>query len=296
VNGSLAESRWRTLVDRIRRKQCTPFVGAGASAEVVPAAGVLARELASARNYPFADAGNLARVTQYIAVSDEERGPIKQQIIDRIDAAPPPDFDDPAQPHRLLADLRLPVYVTTNYDDYLAQAIRHYARARREPIEPREDIFPCDGTGPSVLGGRTSTLDDSDPIVYHLHGHKAQPDSIVLTESDYLDFLVRVVNQPNLLPARIREAMSPPNCLLFIGYSMEDWTFRVLFLSLLAAVSTARRVMHISVQLPPDDVAVERRGEVLNYFNEYYQDWWISVHWAEARDFCAELRRRLEDR
>lgn len=30
--GNLSDERWSVLIDRIKRKRCTPFVGAGASA------------------------------------------------------------------------------------------------------------------------------------------------------------------------------------------------------------------------------------------------------------------------
>ena len=41
-----------------------------------------------------------------------------------------PDFNDPAEPHRVLANLNLPVYVTTNYDDFMVKAL---ARHHRQP-------------------------------------------------------------------------------------------------------------------------------------------------------------------
>ena len=32
----------------------------------------------------------------------------------------------------------------------------------------------------------------ANPLVYHLHGHLEMPQSLVLTEDDYLEFLVRI--------------------------------------------------------------------------------------------------------
>jgi hypothetical protein len=50
-------------------------------------------------------------------------------------------------------------------------------------------------------------------------------DSIVLTESDYVEFLED--DRLNKVPSRILDQMRRSN-LLFLGYSLEDWNFRVL--------------------------------------------------------------------
>ena len=49
---------------------------------------------------------------------------VKSRIKDRIQHCTPPDFHQPGQPHALLARLKLPIYLTTNYDDFLCAALR----------------------------------------------------------------------------------------------------------------------------------------------------------------------------
>jgi SIR2-like domain len=308
--GKLPEESWKTLIRQIKKGRCTPFVGAGASAglvveaddfaaqggNAVPTADKMAESLANEYDYPFVDRWDLARVTQYIAVRHNERLLVKEEVVDRIAAVPPPDFDDPSQPHRLLADLRLPVYVTTNYDDFLAQAIRRSAAVAGTEVQPREEI--CDwgddeAADPDERAVWSATSDR--PVVYHLHGHQRDPGSMVLTEDDYLDFLVRAAGRRRLVPPEIRAAMSSPISLLFVGYSLQDWTFRVLFRSLIAEVPVPRQVAHISVQLPPESVPEERRDEVLEYLNRYFGAWKISVYWDDVRQFCHELRKRWEE-
>ena len=34
-----------------------------------------------------------------------------------------PDFRAPSEPHAVLADLPLPIYMTTNYDDFMVKAL-----------------------------------------------------------------------------------------------------------------------------------------------------------------------------
>jgi hypothetical protein len=80
-------------------------------------------------------------------------------------------------------------------------------------------------------------LDDrlrSDPdttIIYKMHGtSKAELgneliNSIVLTENDYIDFLDR--NMIGKIPIQIQSLLRDAR-LLFLGYSLQDWNFRVL--------------------------------------------------------------------
>jgi len=57
----LKEKIWDILLERIQEKKCTPFLGAGACAGALPLGGELARDLADAQDYPFADRSDLLR-------------------------------------------------------------------------------------------------------------------------------------------------------------------------------------------------------------------------------------------
>jgi hypothetical protein len=50
----------------------------------------------------------------------------------------------------------------------------------------------------------------------------------VLTEDDYLDFLVKVSWDNTVIPPRIAEALTDSS-LLLLGYHLQDWDFRVMF-------------------------------------------------------------------
>ena len=54
------------------------------------------------------------------------------------------------------------------------------------------------------------------------------PESLVLTEYDYLDFLAAISSNKKLLPPRIQKAFTDSS-LLFLGYRIADWDFHVLF-------------------------------------------------------------------
>lgn len=292
------EEAWKRTVYWIKVRRCTPFIGAGASAEHVPVAGDLAEALAREYRYPFDDARDLARVSQFAAVEAGDRQYVKQKFTDDMFTnISVPDFRAPDEPYGLLADLKLPVYLTTNYDDFMYQALEDRGR------KPLRAICPWYTTDEWEVEQATSLFqeaagydpDNARPIVYHLHGHHSTPESLVLTEDDYIDFLVRVSGDPKLLPPVIRQSLAS-QMLLFIGYSLADWTFRVIFRGLLSARPTLAQVAHVSVQLPPSarDTADDRPLRVQEYLESYFAEQRISICWKTAREFSDELRRKWE--
>ena len=65
----IRESDWKVLVDKIQRRQCTPFLGAGLSEPHVPLGSTFSARLAAEFGYPLTDVWNLPRVSQYVATS-----------------------------------------------------------------------------------------------------------------------------------------------------------------------------------------------------------------------------------
>jgi SIR2-like domain len=214
------EGTWERLIRRIDDEQCTPFIGAGASAEYIPVASTLAEDLAREYEYPFNDTHDLARVTQFAAVQTGDRLDVKQRLAGKIKKAPAPDFGARDQPHALLTELGFPIYLTTNYDDFMYEALKAcglspqrvicpwYTRKNSEVEEVNNMFQEAAGYAPSK----------DTPIVYHLHGHQSKPRSLVLTEDDYIEFLVRISADSKLLPPVIQEALGN-QMLLFEGFS-----------------------------------------------------------------------------
>ena len=90
----------------------------------------------------------------------------------------------------------------------------------------------CRGVDPGLVPTQ------ANPVVFHLHGHYDVPESLVLTEDDYLDFLVAVSRDDGLLPHQIQKALAGAS-LLFLGYRLADWNFRVIHRGLVMAGSRA---------------------------------------------------------
>ncbi len=270
------DTSWNVLLQRIDEQGVTPFIGAGISPH--PQAAVIAREWAAKYNYPeILDQTDLARVAQYLSVNVDGMWP-KHLLLKRFAATPVPNFNDPYEPHRLLADVPCEMYVTTNYDSFMFDALRFCSR---DPLR----LF-CRWNDSLVKSAPPKQPSVASPWVFHLHGADIEPQSMVLTEDDYVDFLVRSQRNSKMLPHQVIRALSHTS-LLFMGYSLSDWTFRVLFRGVVCSLPNSLLQRHVAVQLP--------RGEPEEkYLSKYFADMKVQVFWGEAKEFVTEFRQRWE--
>ena len=287
----LSEDDWQTLLTRIKGGKCTPFLGAAVNDGILPLGGEIAGEWADANGYPLDSRTDLAKVSQFLAIKSDAARP-KEMMLEKLDRSQKPfNFNDEDEPLNVLARLPIPVYLTTNYDSLLAQAIDHHgnAQGRRAAF----DVCRWNSTlaaQPSLFKrGSKFTPGPQTPVVYHLHGHRSVLDSLVLTEDDYLDFLVNM-SRDDILPPRIQEAITGSS-VMFIGYSLADINFRVLFRGLLGNLEAALGKMSVAVQLPYDD-ANPNKQKAEDYVTQYFgkmRGTELRVYWGTARSFAGEL-------
>jgi SIR2-like domain len=293
----ITDDEWDELLDNISREKCTPFIGAGACSGILPLAKDISNQWASEYNYPFEDNSDLARVAQFLSIRRSEIFP-KQELQSLFRSINPPDFSQPYEPHSVLAGLNLPIYITTNYDNFMSQALKYHGKndvkqdfCRWNKYTLDYDLVPK----PVFKSGYKPT--PSSPLVYHFHGSIEVPQSMVLSESDYLDFLIGLSNDDTKLPAPIRMALAGTS-LLFVGYSLADWNFRVLFRGLINVAKSNAGYTSIAVQLPPS-VPDQRKEDASKYLDQYLgkiSGVEVSVYWGDAKDFVKELRKRQEER
>ena len=249
----------------------------------MPLGGEIARRWADEYDYPLPDDSDLARVAQFIAVHEDSMAP-KERICAELEGVAPPDFSSPDEPHAALADLPLPVFITTNYDDFMLEALRSRGK------EPKPEI--CRWNASPKLADVPVVLDPgfvptpAKPVVFHLHGHHEVPESLVLTEDDYLDFLV-AISREDRLPHQIQKALAGAS-LVFVGYRLADWDFRVLHRGLVMTGEPSLRRLSVNVQLRPDD------DPSREYLERYFGAMHLEVYWGTARDFARELREQRQ--
>jgi hypothetical protein len=213
-------------------------------------------------------------------------------------------------PFRLLAEMPLPLYITTSHHQFL-----EYALAQTQNKEPVSEIFYWDDNLdkiPSVFDKKPNWEPTvQQPLVYHLYGLDRYPESMALTEDDFLDLLDKLVElryQVKLadtaiagsarrrrdLPAPVRTALSG-TALLTLGYNVLTWEFRVLFRGLIRPGDNSRRNRNapegICMQIKPGDLdAIEGDADGLrSYLEEYFKGVYFRVFWGSVNDCVREL-------
>ncbi len=207
MDSTLTDRDWENLLKKIDRGSCVPFLGAGACYGSLPLGGDIAREWAEKYHYPMADTGDLVRVSQFLAVEYDLTYP-KELVLERLGSGSPPDFRAVDEPHGVLADLPLKIYLTTNYDDFMVKALASRCRDPKrefcrwnELIREQPTLFDAEPTYEPTV---------ARPLVYYLHGH-TDPNSVVLTEDDYLTFLA-AMQDPKLLPDLVASRSPARHC------------------------------------------------------------------------------------
>lgn len=288
MSNKLKEVDWDLLLRRIKDGKCTPFLGSGICSEKIPL-NQISNEWAEKYGYPMGDTDNLTRVAQFVGVTVDHMTPkeeMRKKTKKLLDEFPPEYFKDPNELYEVLADLPLPVYITTNFDDLMERAL--ISRDKK----PNQEICQWYIKQSKQTSSEDYVPTKEHPILYHLHGSYEIPESLVLTEEDYLEFLVAVSKKQDLIIPRIQEAFTDTS-LLILGYKIGDWDFRVLF-RILTDYSKRRTRKSLSVQLVPMDVPDAQKEKAQEYLDCYFDKLDIQVYWQDCRQFAIELRERWE--
>ena len=192
--------------------------------------------------------------------------------------------NDPADPYRLLAGLRLPIYITTGSTDLLTNELIEAGADPVVRICPWNKWIPKD----KAIYEETPTVDK--PLVYHLFGHINVPNSIVYSEDRYFDYLIGVTLNKSLIPSAVRAALNSTS-LLFLGFQMDDLEFRVFFRFLLA--QEGREMLkffsHVAAQIEPEEDRIVDVKRARKYLDEYFDSENIDIYWGNTKEFLQSL-------
>jgi hypothetical protein len=214
-----------------------------------------------------------------------------------------PPVPDP--PYALLARLPVTTYVTTNRDNLLFDSLRAEGRdpkivvGRWRPLEQDDEADDAERWPQSVFEQDPAYRPTvQQPLIYYVFGNMSYPQTVVLTEDDYFDFLVGFTrNQGNVhtsMPAYVRRALANKG-LVFLGFQFEDWEFRTLFRGVLPRSGDKSGSDHssVAVQIEPGDgrmaEPIAARAYLTTYFNRNRH---IQTYWGTSDDFLKELTKR----
>lgn len=315
--------RWPALLRSISSGKCTPILGPGLLEGITGTSRDLAQRLAEQHAFPLAPFArdDLPQVAQYLAVNqsvafmrDEVERALCEAVRERsADVVPAPSGDvglntllsaagsarraqNVDEPHRVLAALPLPIYLTANPDRLIAEALVAAGR------QPEIVICPWHVEEKHFAGAEINRPAVAAPLVYHLLGALEDPDSLVITEDDYFRYLIGVKRNVELIPGEVQRALAD-TALLFLGFRFDDWSFRALLQSMLRLSGGKRRSQyaHVAVQIDPQEGAMMNPQAARQYLKDYlgpaaaqsYQTT-ISVYWGSAEDFIGELYARWQ--
>lgn len=285
---------WDSLLQSMKFGECIPFLGAGASAAFFPKGQEVADRWSDNYKYPLKQK-DLVSVSQFLTVTRNSLF-AKNLISEEIKTALPPekliDFSDPSSIHGLLAQLPLSIYLTTNYDDMIERALTWASASGRRNSSFTVEYCRWHAGLRQSSSTNTNVVSSDCPLVYHFHGVAGIPRSIVITEDDYEEFLVELTTNPSIVPSEIRAAIGL-NQLMFIGYSLQDWNFRVLFRAAVNNVNRITRLGGITVQLSPSEV--DDPGAAAAYLERKYDKLGLKIYWGKADNFSAELSARARE-
>jgi SIR2-like domain/CHAT domain len=317
--------RWNGFCYAIRGDQCSPILGPGLTEALFGSLREVAQRWAEDERFPLTALSHdeLPHVAQFMAtnqspgylrdkflehlktellrlhgqaLSDQQRQAslgewttkVWQQLLDRKGM----------EAYRVLARLPLSIYVSTNPDDLLAAALH---AAGKEPVVEicrwKESLNTKESLArfPSIYTEeKTYQPSVKRPLVYHLLGHFREPKSLVLTEDDFFDYLMRVNRPDGPVPSAVESAWSR-NALLFLGFHVEDWHFRVLFRSIL---NEERRYQpkdynSVAVQINPEDGGLHPEA-ARRYLEKYFGvPNTVGVFWGNTSSFIETVARKL---
>ena len=96
---TLDDRDWDNLLRRIKDGNCTPFLGPGISAGLLPSDLEIAQAWAEEHRYPLGDNDNLPRVAQFLAIIRDPAFPAEDIARRWQNLKTPPNFREAAEPH-----------------------------------------------------------------------------------------------------------------------------------------------------------------------------------------------------
>ena len=277
---NLNERDWYRVLEAINRGKCILLAGSdivfednGPDAISLPRR--LARKLAdSLPSGTLVMTDDLAHVAQLRYNEDGDRSDLEFEVKDFFSplAGQTSDF------HRDLAALPFTLCLTTTPDNFMAQAFREAGKV------PIEEFYHFRKHRQAVL----SETKPPHPIVYGLYGHLQEPESMVLTETDLLEFLVNVVRDaPPLPPFIAGQLADPQTSFLFLGFGFQRWYMRVL---LHVLQTFGHRNKSLAVEASTFFAHPDSKRTAL-FFEKAHK---IEFRQHSWKQFGAELRRRHE--
>lgn len=316
ADSSRTEFLWTGIIDSIDEGRCIPILGTGLLESMIGSREQIAQSWAEKHGYPLAphEQKEIHQVAQYLSTRLGTLGPrnalekyMKSVLREKCkelgldtkrkdmptllhDAAKKLRDDNEYDPYRVLASLPFKIYINANPDNLIEQALIDQGK------NPQV-LHYCWRTSmrnPEAVNEKASLEIPSvkNPLVYYLFGKIDDRKTWVLTEDDYFEYLMWMNKPDNNMPDLIKTAwINDP--LLFLGFKINDWNFRLLYRSILnedrrKKIGPAPEYHSIAVQIQPGDDNLHPEG-VRNYLTQFFPSNMFDLYWGSAENFLETL-------
>jgi SIR2-like domain len=234
-----------TLASALTNGECLIFLGAGASVDRsradLPTGSELSHKLAKKCELEPPESVPLSTAAFYYEALYKRIGlnEFLRREIDNAKIEPSETIHAVVELALMLEKIGKQIFVvTTNYDRHFETSYKRQTNG----AEPKVIIYRGAEDSNDLVVDLHTGLDGVEPDywamreprthLYKMHGCISRLDGqgLVITEEDYVNFMTNALsNHPNkrlLYAVRGKIAL---NTILFIGYSLSDWNFRVIF-------------------------------------------------------------------
>jgi SIR2-like domain len=272
----------QVIADHISKGKCILFLGAGVhypppsnsryhypEEKRPPTGSALSERLAKGcgfeERFPKESITNLQRVSLCYEV-DYQRKALIEEIKAAVDTG-----KEPSPILRALARLNFPLIFTTNYDALFEKALYGAGKGPTVVIYNKLDTVPTPDIG-------SDDPTPEEPYLLKLHGDIARPESIVITDEDYIHFVMRMSDKDPYRPVpRTVLSFFTRWPTLFVGYSLMDYNLRLLFKTMRWNVDKGIMPNTYSIDLRPDPLILNVWQDENKYVKFVAQDVWEFV-------------------
>lgn len=199
----------------------------------------LLRELAEEILLDVDKEADLVEVAQYYCNEKRGRNELNAKILNR--------FITESQENKsinLLAEMPIQTYWTTNYDHLLEDILVKHGKRTDIKISPQN---------------LSTTLSESDAIVYKMHGDYLDPSTCVITKDDY-----ELYNEKRQLFTTALQGDLVSKTFLFIGFSFEDPNLKYILSRIRNLLDANRRTHYCLLE--------KIKQEKYNDLDQFYYD------------------------
>lgn len=222
----MKDRHWKNLIKDIQNQRCILMLGPGLSTVngellVVAFSKHLVAELESESvSFEKNAITNLSYIAQrFMTIPDIRRIDLEDEAVSFFKE----NTKEVPESFKLLAKLPFHLIINTTPENFMVKALKEEGRLQSQFLhynfkKDRDKEVPA------------FSADQS--LVYNLFGTDEDPESMVFTEKEQVEFMKNVVRDNPSIPHKITSQFDDRKTYLFLGFDVEDWRFPLLLDSL----------------------------------------------------------------